>query len=367
MLHETRPSAAEATGGVRAFRPADIPAVIDLRRRCFPFDTPPPAARLERDLVGLFFDNPWRDPELPALVYEGAQGRVIAFLGVVPRPMSLGGVPIRAAVTRRLMVDPAHRGVAALRLLQSVLTGPQDLSLADSATGASRVLWARLGGTTAVLYSIDWFQPIAPARAALGCLSYMTRSRALDLIARTAGRAADAALRHLPGSPFRRVPTRFSGEALSEAELLVCLGDSADAYTLSPGYTPSSLAYLLTMLEGRFGRLRMVAVRDGAERIGWYVYGLNRQGIAQVARVAASPGRLSHVVDHLADDAFRHGGAALLGRLEPRLLGELRDPLCIMRQAPWVLVHSRSAAVLDAIARGDAILSRMEGEWWMPV
>lgn len=367
MLHETRPSAAEATGGVRAFRPADIPAVIALRRRCFPFDTPPPPSRLERDLIRLFFDNPWRDPELPALVYEGAKGRVIGFLGVVPRPMSLGGVPIRVAATRRLMVEPEHRGVAALRLLQSVLTGPQDLSLADSATDASRALWTRLGGTTAVLYSIDWFQPLAPTRAALGYLSYMTHSRALDLLARTAGHAVDAVLMHLPKSPFRRTPTRFTGEEISRAQLLVCLADSAEAYTLSPAYTPSSLAYLLTMLQGRFARLRMMAVRDGTERIGWYVYGLNRQRIAQVVRLAAAPGRLPHVMDHLADDAFRHGGAALLGRLEPRLLGELRDPLCVMRQAPWLLVHSRSTAVLEAIARGDAILSRMEGEWWMPV
>jgi hypothetical protein len=366
VLDTVRPSAAEATGGVRAFRHADIPAVIELRRRCFKFEAPPPASRLERDLVALFFDNPWRDPELPALVYEGAQGRVIGFLGVVPRPMSLGGAPIRVAATRRLMVEPEHRGAAALRLLQAFLKGPQDLSLADSATDSSRTLWTRLGGTTAVLYSIDWFRPIAPARAALGYLSYMTHSRALDLVARSAGRAVDAALVHLPKSPFRRKPTRFTGEEISEAQLLACLAESSDAYTLCPAYTPSSLAYLLKMLEGRFGRLRKIAVRAGAAPIGWYVYGLNRQGIAQVVRLAAAPGRLPHVVQHLAADAFRHGGAALLGRLEPRLLGELGDPLCIMRQAPWCLVHSRSAAVLEAIARGDAVLSRMEGEWWMP-
>lgn len=366
MLHTLPSRSAEATGGVRAFRHADIPAVIELRRRCFPFETPPPPARLARDLVALFFDNPWRDPELSALVYEGAQGRVIGFLGVVPRPMSLGGEPLRVAATRRLMVDPDHRGAAALRLLQTFLKGPQDLSVADSATDGSRGLWTRLGGTTAVLYSLDWFLPIAPTRAALGYMSYMTHSRVLELVARSVGHVTDYALMHLPKSPFRRAPTSFTGQEMSEPELLACLDASADTYAVSPRYTASSLAWLLRVLERRFNGLRRVAVLDGAVRIGWYVYGLNRQGIAQVVRLAAIPGRLSDVVQHLAADAFGHGGAALLGRLEPRLLGELRDPLCVMRQAPWLLVHSRSAAVLEAIARGDAILSRMEGEWWMP-
>ena len=31
----------------------------------------------------------------------------------------------------------------------------------------------------------------------------------------------------------------------------------------------------------------------------------------------------------------------------------------------WMLVHSRRPEVLDAIHRGTAFLTRMEGEWWI--
>src|SRR6185503_523061 len=145
ILRHSPSRAAEAQAGVRPFRQEDLPAIVELRRRCFRFEAPAPDEQVERDLTTLFLDSPWRDPELPALVYEDAQGKIVGFLGVLPRPMSLGGVPIRAAATTRLMVEPERRGVAALRLLQTFLSGPQDLSLADQATGSSRALWERLG------------------------------------------------------------------------------------------------------------------------------------------------------------------------------------------------------------------------------
>ena len=281
--------------------------------------------------------------------------------------MSLGGVPVRAAVTTRLMVERERGGIGALRLLQAFLNGPQDLSLADQATATSRALWERLGGTTAVLYGLDWFRPIAPTRAVLGYLAFMKHSRAIEAVARSLGRVVDGVLTRLPGSPFRgRAPSRFTGDALTEAQLLDRIDATSDTYALAPQYTPETLTWLLRRIDERLRAVRAIVVRDGAQPIGWYVYGLNRQDVAQVVRLATVPRRLGDVMRHLVADASSHGAAALLGRLEPRLLGEVDDPLCIFRRAPWVLVHSRASAVLDAIARGDAVLSRMEGEWWMP-
>lgn len=54
----------------------------------------------------------------------------------------------------------------------------------------------------------------------------------------------------------------------------------------------------------------------------------------------------------------------MTGRLEPRIGPELDDALYVVCRAPSVLVHSRSRRALEAVARGDAVLSRMEGEWW---
>lgn len=350
------------TGGVRPFDGADIPAVVRLWTQCFPFDRPA-QARLPVRIATVFLDNPWPDPDLPSLVYEDGRGAPIGFLGVIPRPMSLDGVPLRAAVSTHLMVHPGHRGAAALRLLQTFLQGPQDLSLADLASAGSRVLWERLGGTVAAPYCLQWCRLLAPARAALAGLAPRTRSRAIEVLARAIGGAADAALQRIPGSPFRRRPPRCRGEALSNAALLGCLEASATGYALRPRYTPSSLAWLLGVLEGKLCPLRRVRVLDGDVVIGWYVYGLAGH-VGKVLRLSAARGRFRDVMDHLLDDAFGHGAALVTDRLEPRLVPEMDDALYVVRRAAWVLAHSRSMPVLDAIARGDAVLSRMEGEWW---
>ena len=366
-----RPSAAVAvriaspeqgTGGVRPFDGADIPAVLRLWTQCFPFDRDAQAT-LPARIKSVFLHNPWPDPDLPSLVYEDSRGTPIGFLGVIPRPMSLDGVLLRAAVSTHLMVHPGHRGAAALRLLQTFLRGPQDLSLADVASAGSRALWERLGGTVATHYCLRWCRPLAPVRAALASLALRTRSRALDVLARSVGRAADAALHRIPGSALRRRPPRCTGEALSNEALLHCLDADASGYALRPRYTPSSLAWLLGVLESKVRPLRRVRVLDRDVVIGWYVYGLAGH-VGKVLRVSAARGRFGDVMAHLLDDAFVHGAALVTDRLDPRLVPEMDDALYVVRRAAWVLVHSRSTPVLDAIARGDAVLSRMEGEWW---
>jgi hypothetical protein len=37
----------------------------------------------------------------------------------------------------------------------------------------------------------------------------------------------------------------------------------------------------------------------------------------------------------------------------------------LQRDGPWALVHSPRPELVAAIQRGEAFLSRLEGEWWM--
>jgi Acetyltransferase (GNAT) domain len=353
-------------GEVRPFRRADVAEVAALWRRCFPREPLPPPGTLETVVAEIFFDNPWRQADLPSLVYADDRGALIGFLGVVPRPMTLDGVPLRAAATTRLMVDPTRRGIAAFRLLQTFLAGPQDLSLADFASGSARAVWERLGGTSAVTYSIEWFRPLAPARAALGWLAHVSRSRMAGMAARSLGRMVDFPLTRLPGTPFRRPAARFLGERLSEDQLLHCLEESTRDGALRARYAAESLAWLLGMLRRKLRDLRSMRVCDGGETIGWFIYGRDHE-VAQVVHMDWRSGRFGDVLRHLLADAHAHGAAAVSGRVPPGLLGELDDRLCLLRRAPWVLVHSRFRATLEAISRGHAVLSRMDGEWWIPL
>src|SRR5713101_6807205 len=119
-------------GKVRPLTEDDIPQVAGLYARVFGNGLADSAARVEPYFHEIFCRNPWRDESLPSLVFEERGAGITGCLGVVPRPMSVNGRPVRAAITHTFMVDADRRTtLAAIQLLQTFLSGPQDLSLAE--------------------------------------------------------------------------------------------------------------------------------------------------------------------------------------------------------------------------------------------
>ena len=52
------------------------------------------------------------------------------------------------------------------------------------------------------------------------------------------------------------------------------------------------------------------------------------------------------------------------GRLDPSLAPELSERHNFLyRRGHWTLAHSENAELMHALQRGDAFLSRLEGEW----
>ena len=163
-----RLSEAPATDGepgrLRSFRREDIPEVVALRQQVFQFSERERTERLVAYLERIFYDHPWTQDDLPSLVYEDERGRVSGFLGVIPRPLLFQGAPIRAAVATQLMVAPESRGLVGRRLFRAFLTGPQDLSLSDTANEPARLLWESVGGSVSVTHSLSWTRALRPCR-----------------------------------------------------------------------------------------------------------------------------------------------------------------------------------------------------------
>jgi hypothetical protein len=136
---------------------------------------------------------------------------------------------------------------------------------------------------------------------------------------------------------------------------------------LQPVYDAHSLAWMLDQAgrKTRNGTLRGRAVLDGEGRpIGWYLYYVLKGGVSEVVQLAARNGAFDRVLQRLLADAWRHGSAAVRGRLDPSYVQELSARLCwFRREGAWLLVHSRHADLMAAIHQGDAFFSRLEGEW----
>jgi hypothetical protein len=360
-----------APGRLRAFRPDDIPAVAALRQRVFRLSERTDLDDLTDYCERVFCHHPWPDEDLPSLIYEDDHGRPVGFLGVIPRPMRLGDEPIRAAIATQLMVAPESRGLVGRWLARAFFLGPQDLSLSDTANDAARRLWESVGGTVAQTHSLGWTRVLRPGRLAVSQMApHGWWRRAVMLAARPVLLAGDAVATRV--AALTRIPPEPAGavEPITPAAMAAHAEAVLKSYTLRPDYDErAATAWLLDMAaeKRQFGPLQGALVRapDGTVA-GWFLYYGRRDGVAEVLEIAARRPSRALVLAHLLRHAWRAGAAAVAGRLEPVLLRELAGERCALKvDGPWLLYHSPRPEIMDVVECGDAMLSRLDGEWWL--
>jgi hypothetical protein len=362
---------------VRPFTRNDIPQVAKLFQTVF-FNNgraAPSSSKLDAYFEETFFHNPWineaTEEEIPSLVYETGDGAIVGFIGIIPRPMLLNGRPIRAATSMHFMVEPGGRStLAGIQLLKTFFSGPQDLSLTDSAGAVGRKIWEGLGGATALAYSINWVRLLRPSRYALRLLQRKNRllrpfAGLLRPLCPIGDAVASRALSHRFGKPG----ASLQATDLDQETLLAGVAQFPASYALRPDYDRESLLWLLSRADrlARPGRLWKIALRDAdGELVGWYLYELNADGLGEVLQVVGRKKSFGEVLDNLFYHGWRNGAIALSGRLDPKFAQEFSDKYCFFNcDGPWTLTHSKNPEVLQSIYKGDLFLTRLEGEWLM--
>jgi len=319
----------------------------------------------------LYFANPLIDSSIPSLVYEGENGRIVGFLGVVVRKMSVCGEPIRVAFGGNFVVDPeARANLAGMRLLGTYMAGSQDLSQTDSANNVSRSLLERLGFRTIVPLSIHWARPLRPCHYAVYAASRLAAPRlsaALRFAANPFCSVLDNMATSFSSSPFRQTASPLRAAELDVDTLLHCLANFRSGYSLWSEYDVHSLSWLLSFMDRTQtrGQLRKVVLRDDSQKIlGWYIYFVKPGAVGEVVQVGGDPQSIKDILDHLFYDAWNRGVVGLHGMVHSRLMGDFSEKNCVFAcRGGWTVAHSRKPELLELLNRGDAFLSRLDGEW----
>lgn len=355
-------------GTVRPLEERDVPRVAELHEKVLGKASGP--TPLAERLARILLQHPWQAESLPSWVYEDAGGTVVGCIGVVPRPMTFNGRKILAAISHSFIVDPGSRStLAAVALAQRFLAGRQDLSLAEG-NDVSRAILESSGGFTSLLYSLCWTRPLRPGRYVLSFLN----NRGMPAVARWAllpfCALADALTPFIARRPFRLVEPPVSAAELDADTLRRSLDRFTRNRSLRPHYDERSLSWLLETLAQKQerGTLQKVVVRNAErETVGWYLYYGRPGGVGTVVQLGADENCAEQVLDHLFLHAKRRGMVAVSGQVDPALFHLYSRRDCVFHHdgGSWILVHSRLPELRHAFDRGEAFLTRLEGEWWV--
>jgi len=357
--------------GIRPFTAADVEAVASLYEREMRSGSGTPAPGLREYLTQVFLDEEGLAGGLRSLVYA-QDGEVRAFLGIQGRRFLLDGRPVVLGYCGPLVTAPGSHALAAF-LMKAFLDGPQEISLTDGATSSAVRLWTRARGAPHHLTMVRWTRLFRPWAFTSNYLSRRPRLgrlwRPIEWLGRPLAALADRATRALTGGLFRSAPATLRAEPLTPAGMRLGLAALSRQYRLRRDYDEAFLAHLfdeMRRLEER-GTLRAHLLRNDAGDIaGWYVYYHNRGGISRVVEIAARPQTVRDVILHLFADADAGGATALQGRLEPALAEPLSHLRTSLQYAPSAaLVHSRDPEFFGILCRGEALLTRLDGEWWL--
>jgi hypothetical protein len=273
-------------------------------------------------------------------------------------------------VSSQLIADPNVRSQAVGSfLMRRYMNGAQDLSVMETCSDGMRAMWEGLGGHTAYLNCLNFTRFFRPARFLVDQRAGSGRPGIRIRIARRAADAADGPIGRVI-KPLNLGDRGLGADDLTPESLLQHLPTVAGRRRLIPRYDLPFLRWQwFEMAQVRSkGALHgsLVRAEDGAV-VGWYLYQVVPDGKGHVITVDARRGAETEALAQLFSDAAHRGATLVHARMEPNL----HVPIVAERRS-WLhsrfdrtLIHASDPAILRAYVLGDAMFTRMEGEFWM--
>lgn len=356
------------TAGIRPFVAEDVAQVADLYELVMRSRVRRAPPALPDYFRRIFLDHPWADPEIPSLVHEDRSGRIVGFVGSHARRMTFDGRPIRVGVCSQLIADPEARSQAVGSfLMRRYMTGVQDLSVMETCSDGMRFMWESLGGHTVHLNCLNYTRFFRPARFLVN--QRLSRPGPLRRVLHGVADVADRPItRYL--KPLNFGDRGRGADDLTPEAFLHHLPTVAGRRRLLPRYDLAFLRWQwFEMAQVRSkGELHGSLVRDAnGEVVGWYLYQVVSGDKGHIITVDARRGSETEALAQLFSDARAREATLVHGRME----FNLHVPIVAERRS-WLhsrfdrtLIHARDGEILRAYALGDAMFTRMEGEFWM--
>jgi hypothetical protein len=358
----------QGAGGVRDLEREDLPAVARLFQKTFR-NSDELRPTLVPYLKDIFFDHPWHDESIRSKVFVDGKERVEGFIGVFPSRLQLDGRELKAAFAGSMMVEkPEQNPLAGARLLRSFLSGPQDISLTETANSLALGMWQKLALPLDIAYSLNWLRVLRPAGTAV---QIAERGLSAMRLLRPVASLTDGMVERAGFRTFRATTQSGAGrvnfwDATREefAEAVLKLGES---FPLRPRWDRTSLDWLMDQAQTKrqFGppNWRIAEARNG-QIVGCYVYFARPGGIGWLLQALCTPNVAGELVDDLFARADAAGCVAIRGAGHPWLTPELISRKTMFYGRAFVVAHAKDKSLLEPIKSGRALISGLAGENW---
>ena len=324
---------------------------------------PGPAAD-EGYLARVLIDGAWTDPELPSLVATDDDGRVIGSITSEVRRMRHGSREIRGVCCAHLIVAPEGRGGATGALLLGALVeAGQDVTWSETASNDVVRIWQVYGGHADAARACDWMLVLRPGTwmrsvGAAAARRSLTRE-ALPVGAFPFHAIARGRMKSRIVDPGPDITSEDAGAEAIAAEL----GTMTRGLKVFVAHDEPYLAAVFEEVKRMQSPLVSRIVRRSGRAIGWYAYLPHTKRPSQTLHVCAARGEVGAVFDDLIRDARERGSSALAGRLEPHLIGVLRQRLAVVGFARQPVIHATDPALRAELGAPAALITRLDGEW----
>ncbi len=353
---------------IRSLTAEDIPAVAKIFQKVFRNPKDPPPAGLIQCMNELFFEHPWRDPEISSKVYITPEGVIGGYIGVIPLRMNINGRVLRAAAPTTIAVaEPARNPFAGAQLLRTFLNGAQDISVSEPINPIAIGMWEKFGARAATSESMEWTAIHRPASFAL---TLATQKIGLLRYAQPIGKPLDKLVERDFSKDRHRQTIKAdttTNRDVPQDEFIPVFLELANAYDLRPDWDEHSLKWQLDHANGNVKRgplHRRVVFNALGKPLGAYVYHGLPGGIAWVVQMLAHTESAPAVVDSMLLETREAGYVAAKGRTQLRFLDPLLKRRALLFRRHSAIVHTRDESLVTAVHEGRAITSGFAGETW---
>ncbi len=370
--HTQQAVAASAIDGgeVRPLAKEDLPAVAAVYNRVFLKSPHPPSSTLLSHLESQFLPSGGKSG---SLVYV-RDGTVAGFVGSLPMTMIIEGREAKVAVLTSLMVDN-HEGdpMGGAKLIRAMVSGPQDITISETASRTSVAMWRSLRGAVLPGYSLDWLKILSPVGYVVARLA---RGSSIARVAAPVTLAIDRIIAHHPVGPQHWRPyvakamKSVTSHDVSVHEAARIISDLATGYDARPLWDGDRLERRLeaASVKSLLGPLTLRAVQGrGPKPAGIFMFHGPKHAVGHVLQVLARPGQAGLVLDEMFRHAASIGLVALRGRADPTLLDAMIGRDCSLTNTATTVAIARDQTLLETMIAGRAFITGLAGENWSPL